>query len=169
MRWWPWTATLVITAAAHAVDGDCNRDGWVNATDLLMVIADLGETVPEGEHWYTDCNGDGQVSVPDMFVVFNLWGEAQNAGYETEFILLRGKVYGWPWLVPVEESAGLIPGVRYLVMTPCYGTLELVAPWDFDGDGEADTRTIADPPACRVLHASNFEPDWHEWDFWWPW
>lgn len=53
---------------------DINNDGFVNVTDLLLVINNWGACAPPGT-CTGDINNDGQVNVTDLLAVINNWGQ----------------------------------------------------------------------------------------------
>ncbi|MDD9972579.1 MAG: dockerin type I domain-containing protein [Candidatus Poribacteria bacterium] len=56
---------------------DINADGTVNKTDLLLLVAALGENPPTNSR--TDVNGDGAVNVADLLLVIENLNDPANA------------------------------------------------------------------------------------------
>lgn len=63
---------------AETIDvADINADGTVNKTDLLLLVAALGENPPTNSR--TDVNGDGVVNVADLLLVIENLNDPVNA------------------------------------------------------------------------------------------
>ena len=64
--------------AVETIDvADINADGTVNKTDLLLLVAALGENPPTNSR--TDVNGDGAVNVADLLLVIENLNDPVNA------------------------------------------------------------------------------------------
>ena len=53
---------------------DLNRDGYVSAGDISMLIAKWGLSVPDGEVWVEDVNGSGHIEAGDISCIIRKWG-----------------------------------------------------------------------------------------------
>ena len=56
-----------ITVEERLATGDVNRDGVVSILDMVLVVRQLGESVPPGSP--VDLNGDGIVTILDLILV----------------------------------------------------------------------------------------------------
>ena len=58
------------TPTSTPIPGDVNREGWVNGTDLLLILEKYITSATSGE----DINQDGKVNLLDAVVVLKNWG-----------------------------------------------------------------------------------------------
>ena len=61
----PWQVHIVVKG--ELATGDVNRDGVVSILDLVLIVRQLGQSVPAGSP--VDLNGDGIVTVLDLILV----------------------------------------------------------------------------------------------------
>lgn len=64
---------VVLTFDGNTLVGDVNGDGFVNVTDLLMVITAWGPCPPAPAVCPADVNDDGLVNVTDLLLVITNW------------------------------------------------------------------------------------------------
>ncbi len=55
--------------------GDLDGDGFVGITDLDVLLANWGDSVPAGSLVDGDASGDGLVGQPDLQIVLDAWGD----------------------------------------------------------------------------------------------
>lgn len=64
--------TVTVSGGTGTKQGDLNKDGKVNVTDLSILLSNWGKTTfspPEA-----DINGDGKVNVTDLSILLSRWG-----------------------------------------------------------------------------------------------
>lgn len=55
--------------------GDLDGDGFVGVSDLDLLLANWGDSVPAGSLIDGDASGDGLVGQPDLQIVLDAWGD----------------------------------------------------------------------------------------------
>ena len=58
---------IYLTVEEQLATGDVNRDGVISILDLVLIVRQLGQSVPAGSA--VDLNGDGRVTVLDLILV----------------------------------------------------------------------------------------------------
>jgi hypothetical protein len=64
----------ILDVTYTTIPGDLDCDGTVGSTDLDLVRAYWGETVPPGMLFWGDADGDGRVGSDDLDIVRGNWG-----------------------------------------------------------------------------------------------